>query len=869
MAANGGAPQVIEETPSIFGQVSFAIVPSGDLGEQTIEELQRTLTENGGLSSSPTNDTDRLPLQEISHIISTTSDFPDYEAACDALIPVVKPEWVTESLARKRVLNPRQYSPDPRLFLSGVHVCCADLPSGDKDAIVGGVLAMGGLYSNHVTRQVTHIVALTETDDKCQLALAKKIRCKIVLPHWFDDCLKLGRRIDESPYLLPNPDLMAKTSRDPVRILENSDIRGASSPYVGRLPFPTPNETPDAQRRSLKVFSNKCIMLSSDLEIGSHLRGTIEDLITGGGGAMTGSVHKADILVCHYREGKDYQIASRGGKDVGNLSWLYHLITHDTWTSPMRRLLHYPIARRGLPGFHDFKISVSNYNGEARTYLENLVKATGGEFTKTMKQDNTHLITAHTVSEKCTAAKEWNINIVNHLWLEESYAKWQLQSLTNPRYTHFPPRTNLGEVVGRTQIDRHAVEHFFFGADSERSGAPTSEKLSEQALAGHVRNPNVSRSSAPGAENPTSSGRSGVANSYQPSPPTAKPQKNHPEVDFQTPAASRFRNTDEKENETPSTNGSRGAKDRAVARLHDLAPDIALYEKEKKRVGGVIFGGRRPSGEDNRKRSMSREQEGSLDGQDGGEARRTKKARPGPTIKLLLSRYLRWVDQPKREDEDRKRLRNLGIIVTEDPSQCTHLAAPQIVRTVKFVCALANAPIVVSTDFVDHCIREDEVPSATDYPINDPDGEERLGINLQAAITRAKSNKHRLLAGQTIYCTAGVNGGFETYKSIVEANGGSCLLYRGRAGSVPRMGVVHDGAAGEQDETDEKDVVYLISDTVPDEVRLWDKFRQVATKNKRVPRIVPTEWILDVAMSQEMQWKDKHKLDEDVVMLDG
>ena len=52
-----------------------------------------------------------------------------------------------------------------------------------------------------------------------------------------------------------------------------------------------------------------------------------------------------------------------------------------------------------------------------------------------------------------------------------------------------------------------------------------------------------------------------------------------------------------KENETPSTMGSRSAKDKAVAKLHDLAPDIALFEKERKRVGGVTHGRDRKSSE--------------------------------------------------------------------------------------------------------------------------------------------------------------------------------------------------------------------------------------------------------------------------------
>lgn len=133
----------------------------------------------------PEDNANAIALDQVTHIISTTTDFPEYEAASEALKAVVKPDWVSLSIAKGRLANPRQYSPDPRLFFSGLTVCCADLPQGDSDAIIGGVLAAGGLYSSPVTKLVTHIVALTIDNEKCQAALSKNLKCKIVLPHWF------------------------------------------------------------------------------------------------------------------------------------------------------------------------------------------------------------------------------------------------------------------------------------------------------------------------------------------------------------------------------------------------------------------------------------------------------------------------------------------------------------------------------------------------------------------------------------------------------------------------------------------------------------------------------------------------------------
>lgn len=622
----------------------------------TAQKLVSAIQDNGGRAVLDFSPQGKLPLEDVTHLISPTIDFPDYDSACGALIPVVKPEWVDASISRNKLANPRQYNPDPRLFLSDVVVCCADLPEGDKDAIIGGVLAMGGLYSQKVASMVTHIVALTMDSEKCALVESKRLNIKIVLPHWFDDCLKLGKRIDERPYMLPDPEILHLAPDEPLRPVECKGIIGASTPEPRNLP--TPGTSPSANRRGLQVFTHKKVMLSSDLGIGSHLRGTIEDVIFRGGGMVTASVHKADMFICRYRDGDDYKTASRSGKDVGNLSWLYYLMTHDAWTSPLRRLLHYPVARHSLCGFKNLKISLSNYSGEARIYLENLIVATGAECTKTLKQDNTHLISAHVVSEKCLAAKDWGIHTVNHLWLEESYAKWKMQSVSNPRFTHFPLRTNLGEVVGQTKIDRHAVEQVFFpeeeetDTDGEIPAPKAMQQKDRNTLVGQV--PNSSAIQSP--RKMTEYAKPSRAQ-FSDGPTPKAPKDNRRLSDkIRTPAASRFIG-EGKENKTPSTTSSRKSKEIAAARLHDIAPDIALYEKEKNRVGGVVYGGKKKNDIEksghNRKRSM--DDDTGTDVTEGKETKRAKTSRLPPTMHLLLSGYKRWQGEMKREDEEKVR----------------------------------------------------------------------------------------------------------------------------------------------------------------------------------------------------------------------
>lgn len=124
-------------------------------------------------------------INRLTHIISTTSDFREYSASRELMIAVVTPSWITASLLKNKQASIRPYSPDPMLFFSQVNLSCADIPTGDKDAIVGAVLAMGGMESSSLTKMTTHICALTLDNPKCQQAKEKNLKCKIVLPHWY------------------------------------------------------------------------------------------------------------------------------------------------------------------------------------------------------------------------------------------------------------------------------------------------------------------------------------------------------------------------------------------------------------------------------------------------------------------------------------------------------------------------------------------------------------------------------------------------------------------------------------------------------------------------------------------------------------
>ncbi|KAJ5089511.1 hypothetical protein N7532_008195 [Penicillium argentinense] len=847
-----------DEAPKLFEQCRVFVVCSQELPLETAEQLAAIIEEHGGDPSIHQSGPEKFDVIECTHIVSSTIQFPSYDYFSNALIPVVKPSWVHASLSKHKLANPRQHSPDPRLFLNDVVVTCGDIPEGDKDAIIGGVLAKGGLYSPRVTGMVTHLVDLTENSDKARMVKIKGMRVKIVLPHWFDDCLKLGHRIDERPYMLPDPEILRAGPDDPIRWSENKDVAGASTPAPSAMPTPGKLNQPS-------VFEGKSVMLSKDLGIGSHLQQSIEAVLTRGGCSMTRNVDEADWVVCRFRDGFVYRTASRLDKVVGNLAWLYYLMTFNTYTRPLSRPLHYPVSRTPIPGFAGLKISLSNYVGEARIYLENLIAASGAECTKTLRQENTHLITAHGTSEKCNAAKEWGLEVVNHLWLEDSYAKWKEQPVSDPRYTHFPSRTNLSDVVGQKMLDHDVLEENFFpstDAEAEPVFLPQAMQTKDQNA---IARPLAGKSDQEEAKD-------SEATHDTPQPTGKKPRRPSENKKLQTPVRSRLI-PENKENETPSSTSSRKSKDAATARLHDLAPDLALYEKERKRVGGVIYGGRRKSDEDrvdmtkNQKKRRSAEPQDESDDEQMTDAKRQKRTRPPISMHLLITGYQKWVGHEKTEDADKRHLRELGIMVVQDARRCTHLAAPAILRTTKFVNALAYAPQIVSTEFITSCLKQDKLLNPSDFPLVDKAAETKFQFSLETAVGKAKANRNKLLNGFRVYCVEDIRGGFDAFKSIVETNGGECLLFRGR------LALAKNSRREESDDEDSdmdgdepgRNEVFLLSSVEPRHARLWPRFRQVAEDIKKTPRIVRVDWLLDIAMSQELRAAGDYEVTEEMV----
>ncbi|KAK6454613.1 regulator of Ty1 transposition [Scheffersomyces xylosifermentans] len=420
----------------------------------------------------------------VTHIITRSIQFIEYNAARKSMIPVTTPDWIIDSVQAGKCLNFKSYNPDPKYFLKDCFVCVADnLPVGDKEVIYAGVKAFGGNYLDVLTKYSTHLIAVDLSNEKSIIASSAisgagsqddAIDIKIVLPHWIDHSITLGRKVDEKPYLLPDPALLKSgnssiTSQMNSSLMESGDLEKIS------------------QSKS-EFLKNKTFYISSDYNLSERLSNTLDLLIEKNGGKVTKSFssENVDVYIGKYRNGVAYVESSKSNRIIiGNLHWLYSIIVSNEWVLPVNsNLLHYPSPHIPLDGFKDLRISVTNYSGDARAYLSRLITLLGGTFTKSLTKENHYLIAAKGEGKKYLVAKDkWldengepKIKIVNHLWLEECFSKWKFLDDDQQKYKYLGnQQISMESLIGSTKLDENVLK-IWTGKDGEEEELKTAKK---------------------------------------------------------------------------------------------------------------------------------------------------------------------------------------------------------------------------------------------------------------------------------------------------------------------------------------------------------------------------------------------------------
>ncbi len=152
---------------------------------------------------------------------------------------------------------------------------------------------------------------------------------------------------------------------------------------------------------------------------------------------------------------------------------------------------------------------------------------------------------------------------------------------------------------------------------------------------------------------------------------------------------------------------------------------------------------------------------------------------------------------------------------------------------------------MVSSGWIEECLDTKSLADPKGYLLRDKDNERKFGLSLQTSVERARKNKGKLLWNVPIYCTASIKNGTDSYKAIAEANGAIFMVYAARSGTTIKPTSPEDDVGGPEP-------VYLLSTTNAEEKKLWKKFEDMARKGNMEPRVVASDWLLDVVMKQEL-----------------
>lgn len=193
----------------------------------------------------------------------------------------------------------------------------------------------------------------------------------------------------------------------------------------------------------------------------------------------------------------------------------------------------------------------------------------------------------------------------------------------------------------------------------------------------------------------------------------------------------------------------------------------------------------------------------------------------------------------------------MGIRIVSEGQVCDYLCAPYMVRTVKFLRNLAKGVEVLSDEFITHALKKGKLPNPEEYILRDEKNETKFGVALSTALSRARANNGKLLRGVPVYCTSCIRNGWESYRSIVEANGGQFLQYSARSN------VTIKPTTAEEDDGNAPDPVYLLTSDSAEERKLWPKFIAMAENGHMEPRVVVADWLLDIAMRQQVSYDDE------------
>ncbi|KAJ1990094.1 regulator of Ty1 Transposition [Coemansia spiralis] len=849
------------------------------------------------------------------HVISPDTHFGEYSACVKACVSVVTSQWVEQCLSVGWRYVERYYSPDAKNIFSGMIVAATHMPVADKETLLASVMALGGQWRDKMRPDVTHLIMMKEEGPKYEYVKKHpELGIKPILPHWFMDTLNLLCCFPLEPYLFPNPPrLLGKISKDAGKAADSAPNKQLDS-SASSLAVPTADthngdayELPKPITQFLCGYTVAiCTQLRYSLSAGAISRLT-QRLVEAGANVLepkapfSSHVDSAqeelpeslidewdsvDILLCQHRTGYDYSKASRLGKIVGTFVWLYQICLTGKITPPTQHLLHYPLPVAPVPNMEGMVISISHYTGASREYLRRLIIAMGAKYTPKLTRNNTHLITARSDGRKYSAAIEWNIDVVNHFWIEVCYQRWKLLSVSHPVFTYFPDLSILNSMVGDIEISVNRLRHWV--------DPPQGDTMAESSDMDILNDSDLdisaeSHDSAAGSrEVPIKTDREHI---YE--IPAQSVLLQGDDGDSADEAKSVSDSMDEMNaNRTPEPlalgqirHTSRAAAMAASRTLGEMMKAANIFETEmrkerlyKYRRGNTArrtlvlaegeneqennvaqtsgSDGMRVDEKENAKNKRGTQfeqyaQPTSSPRSVGNKRQRANTGTGGPKVRIMFT-------QVRPSADEGRRIIEMGGEIVEDATDATHLVATNIRRTLKMLMALASGRVcIVGRNWMEDSLAQGKwIPidfshvnaASSKYGLVDPEGERRWKVNMENAMQRAW--KRRLLEGVTVLITPQAVPPLKTLKPLIEIAGGEAVesLPEPRLQSLVKSSC---RVLNSSKDADDDLRLPLLLVTCKEDSHLWQDFQKHAPPGMRFP-IYGTEVVLTGLLRQRL-----------------
>ncbi|KAJ2556411.1 regulator of Ty1 Transposition [Coemansia sp. RSA 1933] len=831
------------------------------------------------------------------HVISPDTHFGEYAACVKAGVCVVTSRWVDRCAMAGWQYVERYYSPDARKIFSGMVVAATHLPAADKETLLASVMALGGQWRERMRPDVTHLVVMKEEGPKYEYARKHpELGIRPILPHWFLDTLNMLHPFPQEPYLFPNPPrLLGKLSNaDEKPLSTENGVNNVGSGSLLAVPTADSHtgsayELPKPESQFLHGYTVAiCTQLRYSLSEGAISR--LTQRLTEAGATVAeprkipaqpeNAEHEElpeslvtewdpiDILLCQHRTGYDYSKASRLGKIVGTFVWLYQIYLSGKMKAPTQCLLHYPLPVVPVPGMDRMVVSISHYTGAAREYIRRLVLAMGAECTPKLTRANTHLITARSDGRKYSAAIEWNIDVVNHFWIEMCYQRWKLLSVSHPIFTNFPDLPILNSIVGNTEVTVNRLKSW---VDS-----PQGDSIAESSDMDILADSDLDDKDADlrmQVDRGTSAGHDDGSESADEAKSVAESADGE-DSNKKELALGQIRHT------------SRAAAMAASRTLGEMMKAANIFETEMRKERLYKY---RKAGS-GRRTLMLAEGEGDANDQKNGDpqtnspkdvqvdevsnfkgkrsgqaaatadsalhshssgAKRQRTDSTGARVRIMFTQV-----RPSQSEEEQ--IIQMGGEIVEDATSATHLVAMNIRRTYKMLMALASGSVsIVGRKWMEDSLSQRKwIPvdysrgsrESSKYWLMDREGEERWGFSLETAIQRAWMG--RLLDGVTVLVTPNSEPSLKTLKPLIEIAGGEVVgdLPSSRLRLLVRASC---RAIANKKITDDDLKLPLLVVSCKEDSDQWPKFQQHASAGIRFP-VYGTEIILTGLLRQRL-----------------